>query len=290
MAKWLRKNWINIILFAIVLAGLCLLLYPSFSDWWNSQRQSQAIAAYVEQVDDLSPEEIEKLIGEARAYNDRLWENENRLLFTPEEKEEYLSILDVTGTGIMGYVNIPSIGVNLPIYHGTDESVLQVAIGHLEGTSLPVGGEGVHTVISGHRGLPSARLFTDLDRLEIGDIFTLSVLNEVYTYQIDQIRTVVPQDTSELRLYEGEDLCTLQTCTPYGVNSHRLLLRGRRVDNLGDGPVVTTSEAVRVPNYLVIPAVGVPLLFLLLLAALIYFRRRRPKLTEEDLKSPFKKD
>ncbi len=290
MAKWLKKNWVNIILFAIVIAGLCLLLYPSFSDWWNSQRQSQAIAAYVEQVDALSQEEIDKLIGDAREYNERLWKNDNRLLFTPEEQEEYESLLDVTGTGIMGYVNIPSIGVNLPIYHGTGESVLQVAIGHLEGTSLPVGGEGVHTVISGHRGLPSARLFTDLDRLEIGDVFTISVLSEVYTYQIEQIRTVVPQDTSELKLYKGKDYCTLQTCTPYGVNSHRLLLRGRRVDNLEDGPVITTSEAVRVPNYLVIPAVGIPILFLLLLAALIYFRRRRPKLTDEDLKSPFKKD
>lgn len=289
MAKWLKKNFLNLILAVVVLAGLCLLLYPSFSDWWNSLHQSRAIASYVEAVDSMPQEEIDRLIEDARAYNARLWEKSNRWVLSEAEDAEYRSLLDVTGTGIMGYVNIPAVGINLPIYHGTDEAVLQIASGHLSGTSLPVGGPGTHAAISGHRGLPSARLFTDIDQLVVGDVFTITVLNQVYTYQIDQIRTVVPEDTSEMNLYEGEDFCTLQTCTPYGVNSHRLLLRGRRIDNLAEGAIVAAAEAVRVPTYVVIPAVGVPLLFLLLVIALVYYRRRRPRLTEEDLHDLFKK-
>lgn len=288
MAKWLKKNWTNILLFVIVLAGLCLLLYPSFSDWWNSMHQSRAIAAYVETVDAMSQEDIDKILAAAREYNERMWTKPNRWVLTDEEQAEYESMLDVSGNGIMGYINIPVIGVNLPIYHGTDEAVLQIAAGHLSGTSLPVGGPGTHAAVSGHRGLPSARLFTDLDQLKVGDVFTITVLNEVYTYQIEQIVTVLPEDISQMNLYQGEDLCTLQTCTPYGVNSHRLLLRGRRTDNL-DGTLMAASEAVRVPNYVVIPAVGIPILFLLLVVALIYFRRRKPKISPEDLRDMFKK-
>ncbi|ANU55938.1 class C sortase [Acutalibacter muris] len=288
MAKWLKKNLTNIFLAVIVLAGLCLLLYPSFSDWWNSMHQSRAIAAYVETVDAMSQEEIDEILNAAREYNERLWHRQNRWVLSEEEQAEYESLLDVSGNGIMGYINIPVIGVNLPIYHGTEESVLQVATGHLSATSLPVGGPGTHAAISGHRGLPSARLFTDLDQLKVGDIFTVSVLNEVYTYQIEQIVTVVPEDTSQMNLYQGEDLCTLQTCTPYGVNSHRLLLRGRRIEDV-DGALMAASEAIRVPNYIVIPAVGIPILFLLLVVALIYFRRRKPKITPEDLKDLLKR-
>ncbi len=288
MAKWLKKNLTNIFLAVIVLAGLCLLLYPSFSDWWNSMHQSRAIAAYVETVDAMSQEEIDEILNAAREYNERLWHRQNRWVLSEEEQAEYESLLDVSGNGIMGYINIPVIGVNLPIYHGTEESVLQVATGHLSATSLPVGGPGTHAAVSGHRGLPSARLFTDLDQLKVGDIFTVSVLNEVYTYQIEQIVTVVPEDTSQMNLYQGEDLCTLQTCTPYGVNSHRLLLRGRRIEDV-DGALMAASEAIRVPNYIVIPAVGIPILFLLLVVALIYFRRRKPKITPEDLKDLLKR-
>lgn len=288
MAKWLKKNIVNIILIVIVLAGLCLLLYPTFSDWWNSMHQSRAIAAYVETVDAMSQEEIDSIFAAAREYNERLWHRSNRWLLSDEERAEYESLLDISGNGIMGYINIPVIGVNLPIYHGTDEAVLQVASGHLSSTSLPVGGPGTHAAVSGHRGLPSARLFTDLDQLKVGDIFTISVLNEVYTYQIEQIVTVVPEDTSQMNLFQGEDLCTLQTCTPYGVNSHRLLLRGRRIEDV-DGALLAASEALRVPNHIVIPAVGIPILFLLLLIALIYFRRRKPKLTPDDLRDLLKK-
>ncbi|MCI9543902.1 MAG: class C sortase [Acutalibacter muris] len=288
MAKWLKKNLTNMFLAVIVLAGLCLLLYPSFSDWWNSMHQSRAIAAYVETVDAMSQEEIDEILNAAREYNERLWHRQNRWVLSEEEQAEYESLLDVSGNGIMGYINIPVIGVNLPIYHGTEESVLQVATGHLSATSLPVGGPGTHAAVSGHRGLPSARLFTDLDQLKVGDIFTVSVLNEVYTYQIEQIVTVVPEDTSQMNLYQGEDLCTLQTCTPYGVNSHRLLLRGRRIEDV-DGALMAASEAIRVPNYIVIPAVGIPILFLLLVVALIYFRRRKPKITPEDLRDLLKR-
>ncbi len=288
MAKWLKKNLTNIFLAVIVLTGLCLLLYPSFSDWWNSMHQSRAIAAYVETVDAMSQEEIDEILNAAREYNERMWHRQNRWVLSEEEQAEYESLLDVSGNGIMGYINIPVIGVNLPIYHGTEESVLQVATGHLSATSLPVGGPGTHAAVSGHRGLPSARLFTDLDQLKVGDIFTVSVLNEVYTYQIEQIVTVVPEDTSQMNLYQGEDLCTLQTCTPYGVNSHRLLLRGRRIEDV-DGALMAASEAIRVPNYIVIPAVGIPILFLLLVVALIYFRRRKPKITPEDLRDLLKR-
>ena len=288
MAKWLKKNLTNMFLAVIVLAGLCLLLYPSFSDWWNSMHPSRAIAAYVETVDAMSQEEIDEILNAAREYNERLWHRQNRWVLSEEEQAEYESLLDVSGNGIMGYINIPVIGVNLPIYHGTEESVLQVATGHLSATSLPVGGPGTHAAVSGHRGLPSARLFTDLDQLKVGDIFTVSVLNEVYTYQIEQIVTVVPEDTSQMNLYQGEDLCTLQTCTPYGVNSHRLLLRGRRIEDV-DGALMAASEAIRVPNYIVIPAVGIPILFLLLVVALIYFRRRKPKITPEDLRDLLKR-
>ncbi|NBK79067.1 class C sortase [bacterium D16-76] len=287
MAKWLKKNIINIFLAVIVLAGLCLLLYPTFSDWWNSLHQSQAIASYVEKVEGMSQEEMDALLEQAHAYNQRLWDKGNRWLPSPEEAAEYRSLLDVTGTGIMGYVNIPVIDVSLPIYHGTDEAVLQIASGHIEGTSLPVGGESTHAAISGHRGLPSARLFTDLDRLGEGDLFTVTILGRTLTYQIVQIRIVLPEDTSEMDLYRGEDYCTLQTCTPYGVNTHRLLLRGKRVAN-NDEALLAAAEAVRVPTYVVIPAVGVPMLFILL-AILLIFYKRRPRLTAEDLRDPFKR-
>lgn len=287
MAKWLKKNMLNIFLAVVILAGLCLLLYPTFSDWWNSLHQSRAIASYVETVEGMSQEEMDALLDEARAYNERLWDKGNRWIPSPQEQEEYRSILDVTGTGIMGYVNIPVIDVSLPIYHGTDEAVLQVASGHIEGTSLPVGGADTHAAISGHRGLPSAKLFTDLDKLSEGDVFTVTVLGQVLTYQIVQIRIVLPEDTSEMELFRGEDYCTLQTCTPYGVNTHRLLLRGKRIGDVEEA-LVAAAEAVRVPTYIVIPAVGIPMLFILL-AILLIFYKRRPRLTAEDLRDPFKR-
>ena len=182
----------------------------------------------------------------------------------------------------MGYITIKSIGVYIPIYHGVEESVLQIAIGHIDWTSLPVGGESTHAVVSGHRGLPSAKLFTDLDQMKEGDTFTITVLNQMISYEVDQIRIVEPGDISELAVVPGEDYCTLVTCTPYGINTHRLLIRGHRVVNEG-GELVVPAEAFRIPNYITIPAIGIPLLFLFLIVMLIVYSSRKPRLKNAEL-------
>ncbi len=262
-----RKNGLfSLILILTLLTGLSLLLYPTISDWWNSFHQSRAIASYVETVEELDDDAYAQLWEDAQAYNEALAQDNSRFQPSEEESVRYNELLNLSGTGIMGYVEIPSIDVALPIYHGTDEAVLQVAVGHIEGSSLPVGGPGTHTVLSGHRGLPSATLFTDLDQLDMGDVFLLHVLGETLTYQVDQIRIVEPDNVSLLALEEGEDLCTLVTCTPYGVNSHRLLVRGYRVENLEEEQVWQISgEAGRVDFRLVALALALPILLLLLL-------------------------
>jgi sortase A len=289
MGKFLKKHFTTILLLLIFLAGLCLLLYPTFSNWWNSFHQSRAIAAYVEAVEDMSQAQREAMLAQAQEYNQKIASQGNAFVLTEEQEAAYRDTLDVSGTGIMGYIHIPKIGVSLPIYHGTDETVLQVAVGHLSGTSLPVGGESTHTVLSGHRGLPSAKLFTDLDELTVGDTFTLTVLGQTLTYQVDQIRTVEPDDTSELNIESGKDYCTLVTCTPYGVNSHRLLVRGVRVD-VAEELGTVASEAVKIPTYLVIPAVGVPLLLVLLALLLVVNRRKKPTMSYKDLLDALKQD
>ena len=283
MRQWLRKHLVTMILVLVLLVGLGLILYPSVSDWWNSFHQSRAIASYVEQVQQIGDERKDRMLREAEDYNRQLSASGLKFKLDDKETQEYENVLDVTGTGIMGYIQITSIGVNLPIYHGTDEAVLQVAIGHLAGTSLPVGGASTHTVVSGHRGLPSARLFTDLDKLKEGDTFTITVFDETLTYQVDQIRTVEPTDLSNLRIFPGYDYCTLVTCTPYGVNTHRLLIRGKRIENI-KGAIVVTPDAIRIPSYIVIPAILIPLLLLTLLGALIYYGFRKPKPTEEQIR------
>ena len=289
MAKFLKKHLTSIIIYLILLIGLCLLLYPSVSDWWNSFHQSRAITSYVEAVEDMSGEAMEAILEEAQAYNSKLSDGGSiNFMLSEEEQEEYESLLDISGTGIMGYIQIPNINVSLPIYHGTGESVLQIAVGHIAGTSLPVGGESTHSILSGHRGLPSARLFTDLDPLQEGDIFTITVLNRTVTYEVDQIRIVDPDDTSELRIIAGEDHCTLVTCTPYGINTHRMLVRGKRIENLAEALVVS-AEAVRIPSYLVIPAVGIPIVFALLLILLIYYSCRKPAKTQKEWLNELKK-
>ena len=228
----MKKKGSTIILILIFIAGLGILAYPKVSDYWNSIHSSRAIMSYAEAVSGLSEEEYDRLYQEAEAYNRRIPERSNPFVPTEEEKAEYETILNVENDGVMGYIEIPLINVALPIYHGTSESVLQVAIGHLDWTSLPVGGESSHAVISGHRGLPSAELFTRLDRLAKGDRFMIYVLNEVLTYEVDQILIVLPEDVSALQIIPGQDYCTLVTCTPYGINTHRLLVRGRRTENL----------------------------------------------------------
>lgn len=248
---------------------------------------TRAIAGYVDAVADMSGQEKEDMINAARAYNEKLPNGVNFNL-TDGEYAEYESLLDITGTGIMGYVQITAIGVNLPVYHSVDEGVLQIAVGHIPGSSLPVGGDRTHSVLSGHRGLPSAKLFSDLDQMVEGDTFTLNIMDQTITYMVDQIRIVLPEETDELAITDGKDYCTLVTCTPYGINTHRMLVRGKRIDNI-IGEVVVVSEAVRIPNYIVAPAICIPLLFIILLIMLIYYRRLGPRKTEAELLDEMRK-
>lgn len=263
--NWMKKNWTTILLVVILLLGIGLFAYPTVSDYWNSFHQSKAVMSYVENVTNLNEEQYEKLWNEAVDYNKKLSENGIQWNMTDEEKKEYNEYLKVDDTGIMGYIEIPVIDCSLPIYHGTDESVLQVAIGHIEGSSLPVGGDGSHCIISGHRGLPSARLFTDLDKLVEGDIFMLHTLDATLTYEVDQIRIVEPTDLSNLQIEEGKDYCTLVTCTPYGINTHRLLVRGHRIANQEDGSVRVSADATQVDPVQVAPFLAVPVLVILLI-------------------------
>ncbi len=268
------------ILIIILLAGFVLLLYPTVSNWWNERVQTRAIATYDDSISDLSDTEYEQILEEAVNYNERLLAIGISAFYTPDmldgytntsgEVLNYEDILDITGTGIMGYVSIPKISVQLPIYHGTSNDVLQVAAGHLEGTSLPVGGEGTHAVIMAHRGLPSARLFTDINELEVGDTFTITVLRSVLTYEVDLISIVEPSDVSELQITEGEDYVTLMTCTPYGVNSHRLLVRGHRVETADDTVVTVSGEASRIRPLLVAAVIDGMLLVILLIATFLW--------------------
>ena len=273
--KKLKKHLSTIILVIILFAGLSLLLYPTVSDYWNSLHQSRAIASYTEAVANLDDEVYEELWNNAVVYNETLWQRSNRYFPTEEEREDYMSQLNISGDGIMGYIQIPSINCSLPVYHGTDEAILQVAIGHIESSSLPVGGEGTHCVLSGHRGLPSAKLFTNLDRMIEGDLFMLQILNETLTYEVDQIRIVEPEEVSELDFVKGMDYCTLVTCTPYGINTHRLLVRGHRVANLEEKVEVrVTADAVKLDARLVAPAVAIPMLLVMLIWLLIRYRKK----------------
>ncbi|MFR7718353.1 MAG: class C sortase [Lachnospiraceae bacterium] len=273
--RWIRKNFSTVLLLVTLMIGISLLLYPTISDYWNSFHQSRAIAGYAEAVAEMDTVDYEKIWNDAVKYNKELQTRSNHWFLTEEQQEEYESMLNVSGNGIMGYIEIPSIKVSLPIYHGVDEGILQVAIGHIEGSSLPVGGKGSHCVISGHRGLPSAKLFTDLDQLAEGDIFMLRVLDETLTYEVDQILIVEPNDMSSLEFDEEKDYCTLVTCTPYGINSHRLLVRGHRVANLEESEEIrVTADAQQIDPVLITPALAGILLVLLLLGTFVWNRVR----------------
>lgn len=266
----MKKHGSTIILVLILVIGLSLILYPSFANYWNSRTQSHTVAMYTEQVANFNTEEYDKLWSYAEIYNQSLTQRKNSYLLSEDQKAIYDLILDVTGTGVMGYIEIPSIKVLLPIYHGTSDDILNVAVGHLEWSSLPVGGESSHCVLSGHRGLPSAMLFTDLDHMKVGDYFMLNVLDETLTYEVDQILIVEPHETEALLIQEGKDLCTLVTCTPYGINSHRLLVRGHRVENNAQTQTVrVTADAVIVEKLVVAPFVLVPILLITLIILLI---------------------
>ena len=265
-----KKHRTTIILIGMLLTGLSLLLYPSFSNYWNSFHATRAIASYAEETASLNEAEYAAMLQDAHVYNQAKAKNATTYALTDEQQKVYQSLLDVSGTGIMGYIEINSIGVSLPIYHGTEDSVLQIAVGHLDWSSLPVGGESTHCVMSGHRGLPSAKLFTNLDQLVVGDTFMVRVLDEVLTYEVDQILIVEPDDVSALKIVPGEDLCTLVTCTPYGINSHRLLVRGHRVENAIAADLVrVTSDAVKIEPVLVAPVLAMPVLLVLLILLLL---------------------
>lgn len=257
------------ILIVLCIIGLSVLLYPTVSNYWNSKHATKAISTYVENMSSIDEETYQEIWETAKAYNADLLSRENAFSLPGDLQERYLACLDVSGTGVMGYVEIPKLGVSLPVYHGTSEAVLQRAVGHIEWSSLPVGGESTHSVLSGHRGLPSAKLFTELDKLREGDTFELMILNEVLTYEVDQIRTVLPTDVEELLIREGEDYCTLVTCTPYGINTHRMLVRGHRIENAVVNNVHVVSEAVVIDPLIVAPVVAFPLLFILFMMVML---------------------
>ncbi len=264
----------TIVLILIFLTGLSLLLYPTVSNCWNLLHQSRAIVEYSSQVEELDEELYEKIWEKAVQYNQDLADRPDRFEMTEEEKQEYERLLNVSGNGIMGYIEIPAIDCSLPVYHGTNEAVLQTSIGHLEGSSLPTGGKGTHCVVSGHRGLPSARLFTDLDKLKEGDLFILKVLDRTLTYEVDQILTVDPYDMEALEINPQADYCTLVTCTPYGINTHRLLVRGHRVENRAEDSNLRTAEAIlpMKPAVLFLLAAG---LTVMILVIVLQVRARR---------------
>lgn len=262
----MKKHLSTIILILIFLIGLSLVLYPTVADYWNSLHQSRAIATYAEEVANIDTEKYTAVWQDAVTYNQSLRTRENIFVLSEAQKAAYDGLLNIGGNGVMGYIEIPAIGVSLPVYHGTDEAVLQIAIGHLEWTSLPVGGESTHCVVSGHTGLPSAKLFTNLNQLAAGDTFLFRILDETLTYEVDQIKIVLPQETDALLIEDGKDLCTLVTCTPYGVNSHRLLVRGHRVENAEIAKTIrVTADAMQIEPLIVAPLVAAPMLLILLI-------------------------
>ena len=280
----MKKNKSTIILILVFFVGLSVMLYPTISDYVNQLHQTRAVANYAADVDKLSDTDYTAYFEAADAFNAQIAADPDALYF-PDRFPSYESTLDVTGTGIMGYITIEKIGVELPIYHGTSDAVLQVAAGHLEGTSLPVGGASTHAVISAHRGLPSAKLFTNLDQLEVGDTFTITVLDRILTYEVDNISIILPTETDSLKVSEGKDYITLMTCTPYGINTHRLLVRGRRIttpDKLKH--IRVTSDAIKIEPILTAPIMALPLL-LVLLFWLLFAPRKRSSTKDETHKT-----
>ncbi|MBR3817476.1 MAG: class C sortase [Clostridia bacterium] len=260
----------TIILVAIFFVGLSVLLYPTVSDFLNEKRQSQAIVNYDDIIVDLTPEDYSAFFSDADTYNKKIRNMSFPFMNHKNIAEEYYNTLDVNGDGMMGYITIEKIKVQLPIYHGTSDKVLNSAVGHVEGSSIPVGGESTHSVLSAHRGLPSAKLFTNLDKVEVGDVFTIRILDKTITYQVDQILIVLPHETEALNLVPGEDYCTLVTCTPYGINTHRMLVRGTRIENIEPDRVISViTEAYQIDPLIVTPAVAAPMLAILLVILIV---------------------
>ncbi len=278
----MKPSKIGTFLVLMLFVGVCGLLYPSVSQYWNAKTQTRAVENYREILESLAPEDYESFFAEAEKYNDEL----SKLSFPLTDYRKlkgYYEILDISGTGIMGYVSIPKLSVEIPLYHGISPEVLNVACGHLEGTSFPIGGAGNHSVLSAHRGLPHAKLFTDLDKMQLGDTFTITVLDRMVTYQVDQIKVVRPEEAEDIQLVDGEDFCTLLTCTPYGINSHRLLVRGTRIENAA--PILyVTSNAYRIDSLVATPVVAAPILFILLIILMVKYRDKgsKPLISKEE--------
>lgn len=278
----MKKNMSTIILVLIFVMGLSVVLYPTVSNYINIRRQTKTIGEYKEAVAVMDDVDRDALYQEAVKYNEKLAKSGGTNFKNPINSDLYDDMLDIAGSGVMAYVTIPKINVELPIYHGTSEGILQVAVGHLEGSSLPVGGESTHCVISGHRGLPSSKLFTDLDELEVHDVFTITVLGKTLTYEVDQVKTVVPGDTEYLKIEEGKDYCTLLTCTPYGINTHRLLVRGKRVATLEDGgQIYVTADAYKMDTKTVAVIMAIPLAVLILIGLFVNTRENKKKIAGE---------
>ena len=279
----MRKHKTVIFLTLGFLVGICILLYPAFSDFWNSKTQSRAITDYESVLDNLDENEYSAIFERAHAYNKALYET-NYPLMDYKNVPGYYDALRITDNDMIGYLKIDRIGVELPIYHGTSDDVLNRGVGHLEGSSLPIGGENTHSIMSAHRGLPSSKLFTDLDRMEIGDNFQIIILDQVLTYQVDFIKVIEPTDVSDLQIIEGGDYCTLFTCTPYGINTHRLLVRGVRIETIKEKPIIYVSnEAFRIEPLLVTPSVAAPMLLVLLIHLLVKYREP-PKTVQQKKK------
>ena len=282
MKKKILSRLSTFMIILIFLAGVSFLAYPTVSNLWNQAHQSRAIATYSKQVEKLDDSENKKMLKAARKYNKSLLKKSDHWKLSKKDKKKYESLLDVSGTGIMGYIEVPKIDCSLPIYHGTDEGALQIAIGHLEGSSLPVGGKSTHCVLSGHRGLPSARLFTDLDQMEEGDIFILNILGRKLAYEVDQIKVVLPEEMSDLEIEEGKDLCTLVTCTPYGINTHRLLVRGHRTEYVEKKVEEEQKEVqTKKTDIRLMIAGGAGVLILLIIIIVIVIKRRRKRRNQQ---------
>lgn len=270
-----NRRWTTVVLVFFFFAGVSVMLYPGISNYINEKHSSRVLEGYNDIADGMSEQEQADYLAAAEDYNRRLYEMP-LAFYDPERVEGYETTLNVMGNGVIGYLNIERIRVELPIYHGVSDEVLSVAVGHLKGTSLPVGGENTHSVISAHRGLPGATLFTNLDQLEKGDIFTITVLNRVVTYEVDQIRIVEPDEPAELQIIPGGDYCTLLTCTPYGINTQRLLVRGKRIENIREKPVYyITADAYQIEPVLAAPAVAAPMLLVLLIRLMLPKKKQK---------------
>lgn len=285
MIRWIRKNFLTSVMVICLIAGLCLLAYPSVANYWNNMHQAKTIMDYSDVVSKMDKEDYDAILKSAREYNKKLGETGIRWTMTDAELEEYNRQLKIEGTDVMGYISMPKFHIKLPIFHGIDEKILQTSIGHMQETSLPVGGKNSHCAISGHRGLPSAKLFTDIDKIREGDTWTIHILNETLTYECDQVRIVLPDDLSEIQIEEGKDLCTLITCTPYGVNTHRLLVRGHRVPN-ANGYADITADGIQIEPKYIAPFLAAPILLILLILLLVSTRKTK-RFNPEECKSVY---